>query len=99
MRTNGHNEEGQVMATVSRNLHEQPHLDVPKREAKELLESWRKREPEALERIRGRHPKFRDCDNDAVAAAAFKLSDAQLVRRGGCIVTLAASLMPSAIPR
>jgi hypothetical protein len=29
------------MATVSRRLPEQPHLDVPKREARELLNQWR----------------------------------------------------------
>jgi len=67
------------MSTVSRGLPERPHLDVPKREARELLDEWRKRDPEALERIRNRHPRFRGTDDPAVAAATFRLSDAQLV--------------------
>ena len=46
------------MATVSRGLPKQPHLDVPKREARELLNHWRSGYPEVFERIRQRHPKF-----------------------------------------
>ena len=42
------------MATVSRDLPERPHLDVPKREARELLDAWREGEIAALDRIRGR---------------------------------------------
>jgi hypothetical protein len=64
------------MATVSRGLPERPHLDVPKREARELLAEWREHRPAALERIQNRHPKFKDA---TFAAATFKLSDAQLV--------------------
>ena len=67
------------MATVSRGLPEKPHLDVPKREARELLKEWRAGMPEALDRIRQRHPKFRTADPAALAAAKFLLSDAQLV--------------------
>jgi ankyrin repeat protein len=67
------------MATVSRGLPEQPHLDVPKREARELLTQWRAAQPEALERIRGRHPKYKTQDDAAIAAAEFRLADAQLV--------------------
>jgi hypothetical protein len=67
------------MATVSRTLPAQPHLDIPKREARALLDEWRERRPEALERIRRRHPKFRNVSETAPAAAAFKLADAQLV--------------------
>ena len=66
------------MATVSRSLPRQPHLDVPKREARELLAGWRANRPGALERIRARHPKFRD-PAAAAEAPAFKLADAQLV--------------------
>jgi len=29
------------MATVSRGLPQRPHLDIPKREARELLNAWR----------------------------------------------------------
>jgi hypothetical protein len=67
------------MPTVSRGLPERPHLDVPKREARELLESWRKKDRDAFERIRRRHPKLKDFGDDAIVAAALKLSDAQLV--------------------
>lgn len=67
------------MATVSRGLPERPHLDVPKQEARELLESWQKKDRDALDRIRTRHPKFKGVSDDAIAAAAIKLSDAQLV--------------------
>ena len=67
------------MATVSRGLPDQPHLDVPKREARELLARWRERRPEALERVRTRHPKFQKLDAAALATAELKLADAQLV--------------------
>src|SRR5688572_18044424 len=67
-----------VMPTVSRDLPKQPHIDVPKRLARELLKLCREGDVEALERIRSRHPKFRKAENTEFAAA-FKLSDAQLV--------------------
>ena len=67
------------MATVSRDLPQRPHLDVPKREARELLTQLRAQHSEALDRIRRRHPKFRSADNPAILAAPFRLSDAQLV--------------------
>lgn len=67
------------MATVSRDLPERPHLDVPKREARELLADWRVAKPEALERIRARHPKFKELADASLAGAVFKLADAQLV--------------------
>lgn len=67
------------MPTVSRGLPERPHLDVPKREARELLEQWRNRQPDAFERIRHRHPKYRTADDATLAAAPFRLNDAQLV--------------------
>lgn len=67
------------MATVSRGLPERPHLDIPKREARDLLAQWRDASPAALERIQRRHPKFKEADPAVIAAAVFKLSDAQLV--------------------
>jgi hypothetical protein len=67
------------MATVSRDLPDRPHLDVPKREARELLKDWRAALPGALERIRRRHPKFREADDTAISAGKFLLNDAQLV--------------------
>ncbi len=66
------------MSTVSRGLPERPHLDVPKRQARELLQECRAQQAEALERIRKRHPRFHQSENAALAAG-FKLNDAQLV--------------------
>jgi hypothetical protein len=66
------------MVTVSRGLPERPHLDVPKREARELLAEWRAGNTEALTRVRRRHPRLGTAD-DATLAAACRLSDAQLV--------------------
>jgi hypothetical protein len=48
------------MATVSRNLPSNPHLDVPKEEARALLRDWRGKAADAVERIQGRHPKFQN---------------------------------------
>jgi hypothetical protein len=67
------------MATVSRGLPGQPHLDVPKREARELLKEWRAEIPEALDRVRQRHPRFQETDRAAASAEKFLLADAQLV--------------------
>ena len=66
------------MATVSRQLPPRPHLDIPRREARQLLADWREARPEALERIWHRHPQFNE--NAAPSAMpVFKLSDAQRV--------------------
>jgi len=67
------------MATVSRGLPEQPHLDIPKREARELHDQWRSGSRDAFERIRRRHPKFRSSSDADLASTTFRLSDAQLV--------------------
>jgi hypothetical protein len=67
------------MTTVSRDLPSRPHLDIPKRLARELLKQFRAGNPEALDRVRRRHPRFKDTDASAIAAGEFRLSDAQLV--------------------
>jgi hypothetical protein len=67
------------MATVSRGLPKKPHLDVPKREARALLKEWRARMPEALDRIRRRHPRFRDANDATISEGKFLLNDAQSV--------------------
>jgi hypothetical protein len=67
------------MATVSRRLPERPHIDVPRREARELLAAWREAHPDALERIRHAHPKFDERADAAIPIESFKLSDAQRV--------------------
>src|SRR4051812_27227511 len=69
------------MATVSRDLPNRPHLDVPKREARALLKDFRAGLPEALERVTRRHSRFKE----AIPSPAkkeerkFLLNDAQLV--------------------
>jgi hypothetical protein len=67
------------VTTVSRGLPQRPHLDVPKRQARELLAAWRSGQRDALDRIRRRHPRFELANDAAVAAGPFRLSDAQLV--------------------
>ena len=67
------------MPTVSRSLPRQPHLDVPKRQARELLKEWRAGKADAFDRIRRRHPKFHDAGDADLKSAVFRLSDAQLV--------------------
>jgi hypothetical protein len=67
------------MPTVKRRLPERPHLDVPRREARELLEACQSGKPDALDRIRRRHPKLKDVSDNAQITAHLKLSDAQLV--------------------
>ena len=67
------------MSTVKRRLPERPHLDVPRREARELLEACRNGSSDALERIRRRHPKFKGALDDAAITSRLKLSGAQLV--------------------
>lgn len=67
------------MTTVSRGIPEHPHIDVPKRQARELLEQWRGGQRDAFDRIRRRHPQYAGLDDAAVAARPFRLSDAQLV--------------------
>lgn len=67
------------MATVSRDIPERPHLDIPKREARELLDQCRQGERDALERVRHRHPKFKNVTDDTAIVVGLKLSDAQLV--------------------
>jgi hypothetical protein len=69
------------MTTVKRRLPSRPHLDVPKRQARELLKGIRAGNPEALDRVRRRHPRFTDANVAAMATESveFRLSDAQLV--------------------
>lgn len=66
------------MSTVSRGLPAQPHLDVPKQLARELLKQCKAKSPDAIERIRNRHPKFQTADDETIITRV-KLSDAQLV--------------------
>ena len=66
------------MSTVSRGLPAQPHLDVPKQQARELLRQCKAKAPDDLDRVRRQHPRFYTADDDGIATQ-LKLSDAQLV--------------------
>lgn len=66
------------MSTVSRGLPAQPHLDVPKKQSRELLRQCKAKSTDALDRVRQRHPKFKTADDDTILAG-IKLSDAQFV--------------------
>ena len=66
------------MSTVSRDLPAHPHLDVPKKQAQELLAQSKKKLTDALDRVRRRHPRFHVTDDDSISTH-LKLSDAQLV--------------------
>jgi hypothetical protein len=71
------------MPTVSRGLPKQPHIEIPKRQARELLTLFRAGDPEALERVRQRHPKIKKAKFEQStprgASSDFKVADAQLV--------------------
>jgi ankyrin repeat protein len=66
------------MSTVSRGLPANPHLDVPRQQSRELLRQCKAKSPDALDRVRRRHPRFHTADDDAISTR-LKLSDAQLV--------------------
>lgn len=62
----------------TRRLPAQPSLAHLKHQAKALLKLHRKRELQALQRIREFHPRLHGRSDDEVAAAELKLADAQL---------------------
>jgi ankyrin repeat protein len=66
------------MSTITRGLPAHPHLDVPKRQARELLRQGKEKSGDAFARIRRRHPRLHSVDDDALSSR-LKLSDAQLV--------------------
>jgi hypothetical protein len=63
--------------TVRRELPLRPHLDQLKKQAKELLGAHKRRDPEALERIRTSLPSMASCSPSEIARAHFALHDAQ----------------------
>ncbi|HBZ68776.1 MAG TPA: hypothetical protein DEP35_03105 [Deltaproteobacteria bacterium] len=64
---------------MTRSLPVRPNLDSDRKRAKVLKKAHAVCDPEALATIREHHPRFRGMDLSAVAAAPFRLSDAQLV--------------------
>lgn len=55
-----------------------PNLDHLKHQAKDLLKAHAARTPDAAQRIREFHPRFRKATDAQIFSAEFKLSDAQL---------------------
>jgi len=64
---------------MTRSFPIRPHLDSDRKRAKVLKKAHTARDPEALTTIREHHPRFQGMNLAAVAAAPFRLSDAQLV--------------------
>jgi hypothetical protein len=56
-----------------------PSLEQYRKQAKDLVKERARLLPEALERIRRHHPRLRELNETQLRAAAFTLSDAQLV--------------------
>ena len=67
------------MIHVTRRLPDRPHLDVPRREARELFADWKRGDHAALERLRAQHPRLKHLTREEVAAAPARLADAQWV--------------------
>jgi ankyrin repeat protein len=63
---------------MSKSLPSQPSLEQLKKQAKELLQSLRLREPEAAQRVREFHPDFSKLGDSELADVEFSLADAQL---------------------
>jgi len=61
-----------------RRLPDNPSLDHLKYQAKDLLKDHAARKPEAAQRIREFHPRFRQAADGEIFAASLKLADAQL---------------------
>ena len=65
------------MGTVA--LSPRVNLEQSKKQAKELLESFKAGDPETLDRIRWNHPRFRGLTDSEIRTRKFVLADAQLV--------------------
>jgi hypothetical protein len=64
---------------MARPIPARPSLEKDRKAAKALKKAHARGEPEALARIRESHPRFRGRSDAELAAAPFRLSDAQLV--------------------
>jgi hypothetical protein len=60
----------------ARELPARPNLEQYKKQAKDLLQGWKGRDPEVLVRVKQHHPRLRFSDSEQ---AKFALADAQLV--------------------
>ena len=64
---------------MSKELPPRPSLEQLRKQAKLLLKSQQAAEPEALTRVRGSHPRWRNHSAEEIATAPFTLADAQWV--------------------
>lgn len=64
---------------MSRQLPPSPSLEQLKKQAKSLLKRQQAADPEALNRIRENHPRWKNLTQERAAASPFALADAQLV--------------------
>lgn len=62
----------------TRRLPARPNIEHLKHQAKDLLKDLQSGKPQACQRIREFHPRFRGMADDAIRAAGFTLSDAHL---------------------
>lgn len=60
-------------------LPEHPSLEQYKKQARDLLHSYRRAAPPALDRIARYHPRLHNLPPDVIRTAPFRLADAQLV--------------------
>ena len=65
--------------SADKSIPARPNLEQYRKQAKELVKARARLHPEALERIHRHHPKLRELGEAELRAAAFTLSDAQLV--------------------
>jgi dienelactone hydrolase len=65
--------------SADKSIPARPNLEQYRKQAKELVRERGRLLPQALERIRRHHPRLRELNDSQLRAAAFTLSDAQLV--------------------
>src|SRR5579863_9840725 len=63
---------------MSKSLPSRPNLEQLKKQAKELLQSFNTREPDAAQRVREFHPGFSKLGDSELSRVEFSLVDAQL---------------------
>jgi dienelactone hydrolase len=68
-----------VRVSADKSIPARPSLEQYRKQAKDLVKERVRLLPEALERIRRHHPRLRELNETQLRAAAFTLSDAQLV--------------------
>src|SRR5215475_2971163 len=68
-----------VRVSADKFIPARPSLEQYRKQAKDLVKERARLLPEALERIRRHHPRLRELNETQLRAAAFTLSDAQLV--------------------